>query len=263
MLNGDLPEDGDLRLGSLRLRGRREEATLSRGQPVAWVTHDPVPDAGRAWLALSGMAAETGLRPVLDVPSVPGGSPGESFYNPVDVADIGRLSAAAILAGLWEEKAGDDGDALFSAQYQPFSVQFPGLAARSEEQLTRDDTLRALDSVPSAHMCLAAASRPADLLAVIGWNISDAWDSALPVCAVLRTWEDRFGAQLLQIGPSAEIRLLVERPPRTIEAAQAVAAEQWAFCGTWIDQYSEAELTAISEITPRLVDAPIWEFWWD
>jgi hypothetical protein len=262
MRNEDLPGDGDVRLGSLRLRGRRVGATLSRGQPVAWVTEEPVPEAGRAWLAISGMAADTGLRPVLDVPSAPGGSPGESFYNPVDVADIGRLSATAILARLWEEKA-EDGDALFISQYQPFSGQFPGLAARAEEQLTRDDTVRALDSVPPAHICLAAASRPADLLAVIGWNISDAWDSALPVCAVLRSWEDRFGAQLLQIGPSAEIRLLVQRPPRTIEAAQAIAAEQWAFGDTWVDQYSEAHLDAISEITPRLINAPIWGFWWD
>ena len=109
----------------------------------------------------------------------------------------------------------------------------------------------------------AAASRPADLLAVIGWNITDAWDSALPVCAVLRSWEDRFGARLLQIGPSAEIRLLVDRPPGTTAAAQGIAAEQWAFCSTWIDQDSEAELTAISEITPRLLNAPIWGFWWD
>jgi Domain of unknown function (DUF4253) len=257
MRNEDLPDDGDLRLGSLRLRGQRVDATLSRGRPVAWVTDEPVPDAGSAWRAISDMAAGTGLRPVLDVPSVPGGSPGESFYNPVDVADIGRLSAAAILASLWEEKAGYEGE------YQPFSVQFPGLAARSEEQLTRDAMLRALDSVPPAHICLAAASRPADLLAVIGWNISDAWDSALPVCAVLRTWEDRFGAQLLQIGPSAEIRLLVQRPPGTMEAAQAIAAEQWAFGDTWIDQDSEAQLTAVSEITSRLIGAPIWGFWWD
>jgi Domain of unknown function (DUF4253) len=263
MVNGDLPEDGELRLGSLRLRGRGVGAALSHGRPVAWVTEEPVPGAGSAWLAISDMAADTGLRPVLDMPSVPGGSPGEAFYNPVDVADIGLLSAAAILATLWEEKTADEGDALFTAEFQPFSGQFPGLAARSGEQLTRDDTLGALDSVPPAHICLAAAGRPADLLAVIGWNISDAWDSALPVCAVLRSWEDRFGARLLQIGPSAEIRLLVERPPRTIEAAQAIAAEQWAFCCTWIDQYTEAELTAISEIAPRLLHAPIWGFWWD
>ena len=52
MLNGDLPEDGELRLGSLRLRGRRVGAALSGGQPVAWVTEEPVPDAGSAWLAL-------------------------------------------------------------------------------------------------------------------------------------------------------------------------------------------------------------------
>jgi hypothetical protein len=158
MPNGRLPEDGDLRLGSLRLRGRRVGATQSHGQPVAWVTEKPVPDAGQVWLAISTMAAATGLQPVLDMPSVPGGSPGEAFYDPVDVADISHLSAEAILATLWEDKAVDEGDALFTAQHQPFSGQFPGLAVRSEEQLTRDDKLRALNSVPPAHICLASAS---------------------------------------------------------------------------------------------------------
>ncbi len=49
------------------------------------------------------------------------------------------------------------------------------------------------------------------------------------IAAVLRTWEDRFGARLLNVGPGAEIRLLVQRPPATRQAAQRVAAEHYAF----------------------------------
>ncbi len=69
-----------------------------------------------------------------------------------------------------------------------------------------------------------------------GWQVSDAWDSPLLVSAVLRSWEDRFGARLLQLGPSAEIPLPACRPARTLAAAQAVAVEAWAFCHAWIDQ---------------------------
>jgi len=43
---------------------------------------------------------------------------------------------------------------------------------------------------------------------------------------MLRSWEDRFGARLIDVG-FADLRLLVERPPRTLEAAQRLAAEQW------------------------------------
>ncbi len=44
----------------------------------------------------------------------------------------------------------------------------------------------------------------------------------------LRSWEHRFGALLAEVG-FAHIRLLARRPPRTLEAAQAVAAELWSF----------------------------------
>ncbi len=120
-----------------------------------------------------------------------------------------------------------------------------------------------LGSLPPAHVCLVAAGRPADVLTVTGWQASDAWDSPLLVSAVLRSWEDRFGARLLQLGPSAEIRLLVDRPPRTLAAAQAVAVEACAFGHAWIDQEHSVELTALSDIVPQLLNAPVWAFWWD
>ncbi len=62
----ELPEDGELQLGEVRLpRGRRVRARGGPNEPVAWVTDEPVESAGRAWLALSGMAAATGLQLVL------------------------------------------------------------------------------------------------------------------------------------------------------------------------------------------------------
>jgi hypothetical protein len=47
------------------------------------------------------------------------------------------------------------------------------------------------------------------------------WPSRL-----LNPWEDRFGARLLEVGLD-DVKLLVERPPRTLQAAQRIAAEQW------------------------------------
>ena len=49
-----LPEDGELRLGSVILaEGRRMAVSDGFGDPVIWVTTQPVPDAGMAWAALS------------------------------------------------------------------------------------------------------------------------------------------------------------------------------------------------------------------
>lgn len=50
----------------------------------------------------------------------------------------------------------------------------------------------------------------------------------MSIAAVLRSWEDRFGAQLIQMGPDTTIKLLVERPPRTLENAQVTDQALWS-----------------------------------
>jgi uncharacterized protein DUF4253 len=73
----------------------------------------------------------------------------------------------------------------------------------------------------------------------------------------LRSWEDRFGARLIEVG-YADLRLLVERPPRSLEAAQRVAAEHVVLA----DECTGDGQT-IPCVAPRLVNGPIWTFWWD
>ena len=102
------------------------------------------------------------------------------------------------------------------------------------------------------------AARPADVVPLIGWVPGNWTDSSLLVGAVLRSWEDRFGAQLVEIGPD-EIRLLVDRPPRTLQAAQAIAAEHFAFA----DECGGKGLSTVSRIAADLITNPIWSFWWD
>jgi hypothetical protein len=93
---------------------------------------------------------------------------------------------------------------------------------------------------------------------------ADAWIAGLHLSAVLRSWEDRFGARLLQIGPAAKIRLLVSRPPRTEDAALAVAGELWAFGDmTWVTHSSQEQVESVAEIACLIIDQPIWGFWWD
>ena len=74
---------------------------------------------------------------------------------------------------------------------------------------------------------------------------------------MLRSREDRFGARPIDVG-YADLRLLVERPPRSLEAAQCLAAEQVVLADDCIDGARE-----VPNIAARLVNAPIWTFWWD
>jgi hypothetical protein len=271
-------------VGSVRLPpGKRVSAFYGTPEPVAWTTDEPESDAGRVWLALENIAAETGLRPLLHVvDESPDGLPANYFFvQPCAVSDLDSLDVLSLLTQGWEsglmvgaelidraalgieDWMGEDDRDETARRHYPFGEKFPGLAPETEGALTARQSLNALDSLGPAYVSLVAASRPADILPIVGWSATDLYETPLPIAAVLRSWEDRFGARLVRIGPSADLRVLVERPPRTLEAATAIAAEHVAFCGAYIDPQSENAMTTVSEIAPRLVDAPMWGFWWD
>jgi len=256
-------------------------AGYGSGGPVAWATIDAVPGPGRVWQALSDMAPDNGLVPFLldslDVTSRPWDD-GE-FNDPADLSPLSGIDAGDLLASMWRGEMGyedepglggddfdndygddeDEFDEEFAEMIAPFSRQFPGLAPAVDQQLSAQEIQRALDSLRSARIGLAVASRPADVLPSIGWDGACNWTSdALPIAAVLRSWEERFGATLLTIG-FAEIQLLAHRPPRTRQAAQLLAAEQFAFC----DECAGKGLHDVSSITDHLLRSPIWTFWWD
>ena len=63
----------------------------------------------------------------------------------------------------------------------------------------------------------------------------------------------------VKIGPGAAIRLLVERPPRTLEAARRIAVEHKAFA----DEYLGLGPMDTEQLAAALVDTPGWTFWWD
>ena len=108
--------------------------------------------------------------------------------------------------------------------------QFPGLVPPVREQLTVPATRDALDTVPPQFVCLAAVSRPADFLTEVGWFTTEAWEPPLHLSAVLRSWEDRFGA-------------FGDR--------------------TWVTHPSEEQVDSVADIASLMIDQPIWGFWWD
>jgi hypothetical protein len=275
MTTADVPEDGEVRIGAIRLpAGRRIRAAHGSGGPVAWATTEPVPDAGRVWAALSEAHARSGLVPVL-LAGI-GGDPErpwdtQEFRDPEDVTELDHLDAAELLREYWlrqtteyddydeedEEYQDDDFARSIAEDVAPFSRrQFPGLAQAEDHQLDAGQLDRVLSGLGPARVGLVPAGRPADALPVLGWNA--ALVTALPKAAVLRSWEDRFGARLLRVG-LAEFSVLAQRPPRTLESARHLAAEQWAFC----NEYGGTGLHDVPGITASLMNSPVWTFWWD
>jgi Domain of unknown function (DUF4253) len=256
----NLPADGALELGSIRLPPGRQVPSMWKPEAVAWITDELVTNPGRTWLSLSEMAPETGLQPFL-MPDASYG-PEQWFVDPRDPGEIDGVDAAEILRDLWHEDVDDE---WVQQERYPFGSTFPGLAARADAALARTELLRALDAFAAAPICLVAASRPADALVSSGWLPGVAFQDPAAFGAVLRSWEERFGAVVVQASPSAEIRLMVQRPPRTMSHALAVAAEHWAFCDTWIDEErgERTDLTNIRDIAGCVLEAPVWGFWWD
>ena len=106
---------------------------------------------------------------------------------------------------------------------------------------------------------LVLANRPADVPAVVGWDGAVNYvGTPAPLSAVLRSWEDRFGARLLCLGFDT-IDLLVARPVASKDEAFAVAAEHLGFCADNVYQGAGT----LSRYAACLPGAAIWSFWWD
>lgn len=267
-MNARLPPDGGVRLGSVLLPEGKQIPGWA-GDPPLWATSEPVPHAGSVWLALHAMQEQTGLVPILLVglskcePDRPWNS-GE-LDGGCGLPEVDRLDPAEVLAGSWADSLDPEDDGPEQAlRVAPFSLRFPGLAPGQEQVLSPAELIQAVSSLPPARVGLVPAARPADVAALVGYNgTANRYGTPAPLAAVLRSWEQRFGAVLLEVGFD-HIRLLVQRPPRTLPVAQAAAAEIWAMCDEfWAIEEPRLALRNVSDIADYLIGAPFWSWWLD
>jgi hypothetical protein len=190
---------------------------------------DPVRDAGQVWAALYELHPQTGLVPIqLDGLRVSTMFPrdrvgirpdglrpwdNEEFNRPENPGAADRLDVSAVLRDEWRSwvPLRDEDDPELAELRWPSTLEWPGLALPQHIPVTSAERQQALDVVlprlrqahratPEARIGLIAASRAADVVAVIGWGgLANNRESVLPLTAVLRSWEDRFGAQLIDV----------------------------------------------------------------
>lgn len=112
----------------------------------------------------------------------------------------------------------------------------------------------------TAHLLLVPARRPADVPWHLGWLGPANYDlTGDQLTAVLRSWEDRFGAYLVALGfdtMGVEVTRSLEMCP--MDQLMAIGAEHVAFDP---DLLGEAELEDYADVW--LPTARRWEFWWD
>jgi predicted DNA-binding WGR domain protein len=274
---GDGPVDiGDVRLPpGHRLNGDRSMAppgieTISA--PVVWLTDAAVVDAGGLLYRLRGPSAEMGLVPMLLT-----GMEGDDTrpwdgheFSPTDPRRTDHFDAGQVLADMWRQSVSEEDDETLDP-VQPFGLEFPGMAAAPvvsppsgfgrlfAKASDPTDDRAVLATLRSRRIGLVAAKRAADAITALGWSgaVNMHQDPVL-MSAVLRSWEDRWVARVVEIGFDA-LTLTVGISPPDRETALALAAEHFAFCPDNIWQ-GAGTLVAYAE---ALRQSRIWTFWWD
>jgi hypothetical protein len=244
---GALPREGAARVA---------EVKLPRGSRLGgfWCSDEAVEEALPLASALAIDFSATGLWPLLwPYPEEPTGY----------MSGLGDLE--------WIE--GVDGRAVLEREWgahvprpewvEPLGPAFPGLAPTIERDLgLHFDPFEAMKAHRlgtgeplSARLLVVPCNRPADALTAVGFG-----GVRLPsedLSAILRSWEDRFGAVLTLLEPGATV-LSVEAPPRTFPSALGVAAEHFAVA----PQEDAGRPGALAEYARTLQAAPIWELVW-
>lgn len=257
---GVLPEGGPATVGGIDLpagHGVPVDVFSDDGK-VAWVTDGAVPDVARVWSDLRRQFPTTGLWPLIS-----DAHPCCGLQDPFDVADQtdpAMVDLESTLEGWWAERHMDEAGPEFS----PFGADFPGLAAASigpiDEDTLEDLVAEAPWYVPGspAAIVLVPVQRPADVVWALRWDgpINYLADEG-QLARVLRSWEDRFGAEPVWI--SADGLFLAARRPPTDEAqALLLAAEMYATCPDCLVD----DIRTIPELADH-VRGGQWGFWWD
>jgi len=196
-----------------------------------WVSDGPVDDAVELASRLAAVFERTGLWPV---PWSAQEDPDPYLQGPDDAgAGIDDGDAEGILRKLWKTA---DHPSLRAAN-APFGAVFPGLAPGSPGArigAAARDPFRAVARTPPAErgdekpwLLLVPANRPADVPAALAVGLTEDVTSDHAVSTVLRSWEERFGAVLVEVAPSS-LALVVDRPVIGNSQALKLAAEHAA-----------------------------------
>ena len=271
--------------GRLVVPGRpAEDGQPDDVEPVLWVSEEPQAAAGELWARLLENRAGTGVWPLLLLgvqvsQRVRDMVPAELVrqraqrpwhsgeLEPVPTAGIADVDAGGVLARWWREVVTGTGEEAFDfggdeLPRVPFRG-WPGLAPPARAASDPDAVASGIVRSPGRlreltgrddppYVGLVPATDSAAAIAACGWPAAavDLGEAA----AVVRSWQDRFGARVCVLGIN-KLVMTAAWPPGSLAEARRVAAEHLAFCKAFqvdFDEYAKA-----------LIASHVWFFWWD
>jgi Domain of unknown function (DUF4253) len=226
------------------------------GAPALWLSDAAVD--GLVLEELHANVGRTGLWPVV--------LNGEGFTQPVQ-PDWPRVpfDAEAVLAG-WSARysRGGMGHTYDGCETCEATIQvrrsLPGAAFAAESDQDPGRTAAVVATGQLAHapyLGLVACERSADILTAFGWDgPANRHDEIAQYSAVLGRWEEQYGVRVAALF-GAILVCSVARPPRTLERALPLVAEQLAFCP------DQSGLDPVDIHALSLIGTSLWWFWWD
>jgi hypothetical protein len=112
--------------------------------------------------------------------------------------------------------------------------------------------------LPKVYIGLAPTDDWTAIPAFLRWGGWNACPQSEYHVAALRTWRDRYGAELVGISFDT-MNLRVASKPKTREEALALARDQYIYCADIVDQ----GVQTYSALAADLMANDWWYFWWD
>ncbi|CAM5297682.1 hypothetical protein SXANM310S_03373 [Streptomyces xanthochromogenes] len=257
-------------LGTSLPPGRLIVPAGSGGAPVMWLSDGPAP-AG-LWEELQREHPHSGLWPLLLTHPA-----GDLDFRPWATGELAPEQAslalghdpAAVLRDWWNSpstaRPDDPGEAADRLRMlEPYGHEWPG-PAPSPAPAEKGDPMAAaaaaaqwlLHHDPELRIGLVRADSGAEALAVCGWTGARNHAGADRIGAVLHSWEERYGARLVELGLTG-LRLSVSWRPADLDEALPLAAEHVAFCPGNVLRGTES----LTDYAEELVLEKCWSFWW-
>lgn len=259
---GAVPPDGSPVVAGVQLPAGRP----FRNDPVAggsdvpatvrgWLTDEPVEGAEQLWWQLAERFVETGLWPLLTE------GLGGDLDRPWREGELGapaapsEVDAETLLRELHQQNCEPDGD---DAEREEDEV-WPGPAGAVRPESDAVALPKPLGLPSTTALLLVPVTQPADVLATLGWLGAVNCDvEPAALSAVLRSWEQRFGAVPVSLGFDS-LTVAVSHPPTDRAEVLRLAHEHYAFCPDNIDQ----GVGTVSAYAEDLAGQRLWSFWWD
>lgn len=111
---------------------------------------------------------------------------------------------------------------------------------------------------PTAHIALIPTDDPTAIPAYMQWGNWNGCPPAAYHVGALRAWRDRYGAELIGLGPD-RMDLRVSRRPASREEALELARVHYVYCNDIIDQ----GVGSYRALAAGLMASDWWCFWWD